>query len=66
MIFDSEAEIQAFYMGRLDEADRWAWWKEGIKWCGVSDIQSLEDVQTELARLRDDEIALFRNSKGQQ
>ncbi len=60
MIYNTEEEIIAYFDGRISEADRWAWWKDGIKWCGTSDISSLQDVKTQLIIDRNNILDYFR------
>jgi len=48
MVFNTEDEIRAYYQGRMDEADRWAYWQGGAKWCGTSDRRALQDILAEL------------------
>lgn len=66
MIFNNEAEIQVCFAGRLDEADRWAFWKNGIKWCGTptpdnrNEIRSLQDVREELIRQCKKDVEYFQ------
>lgn len=62
MIFNNEAEIRAYYAGRIEEADRWAYWYNSKKWCGISNIKLLSDVIAELQRDCEQCVERFKKS----
>jgi len=63
MNFNSEDEIRAFFAGRRHEAAVWAYWQDGIQWCGRSDPRSLQDVLADLTLEEALLLAIFRRNE---